>query len=66
MLSFFLYHQNLSVDHLIRKDLSFQPILYKLIVLGSLDQDSIYFGLGPQIVTLQLASSVGKTGVLAI
>jgi len=29
------------------------PIPYKFIILGSLDQDSIHFELGPQTVTLQ-------------
>ena len=32
LLSFFLYHQNPLVDHLIRKSPGFQPILYKFIV----------------------------------
>ena len=32
LLSFFLYHLNPLVDHLIRNNPGFQPILYKFIV----------------------------------
>ena len=42
-------------------DLVIWLILYKFIVLGSLGQELIRFGLGPQIVTLQLAPSMGRT-----
>ena len=45
-------------------NLVLQPILYKFIVLGSLGQNLIHFGLGLQTVILQLAPSVGRTCAL--
>ena len=42
------------------KSLALSPILYKFIVLGSLGSYPRSFRLGLQIVTLQLAPSVGR------